>query len=109
MVFRDFKKKKQKKQHIISTENYTYLFIIRALEKLMRVQRQRFCGVLRVAAGGWVPAWSQPGTRRESIEVNKSSKVCCSFCPTKDTKEEEKKALWSIWTPKRMAGQVDLK
>lgn len=48
-----------------------------------------------------VPAWSQPGTRRESIEVNKSSKLSCFLCCTKDTKggrenlkkKEKKKAL----------------
>lgn len=48
-----------------------------------------------------VPAWSQPGTRRESIEVNKSSKLRCSFCPTKDTKEEERESF-EVYQKQRM-------
>lgn len=56
-----------------------------------------------------VPAWSQPGTRRESIEVNKSSKLSCFLCRTKDTKGGGKnKTLWCVLKPKN-AGQVDLK
>lgn len=45
-----------------------------------------------------VPAWSQPGTRRESIEVNKSSKLSCFLCCSKDTKGggKIKKALKCI-------------
>lgn len=71
-----------------------------------------FLPPLSSPAGGFalsVPAWSQPGTRRESIEVNKSSKLSCFLCCTKDTKGGGKmKKLWSALKPKN-AAQVDLK
>lgn len=57
--------------------------------------------LLSFPTGGFafsVPAWSQPGTRRESIEVNKSSKLSCFLCCSKDTKGggKIKKALKCI-------------